>query len=297
MCWRNQIFIDTCLPFGLRSAPKLFNTLADLLSWILEQRRVIPLLHYLNDFLLLGPPNSLMCQNNLTTVKEVRLQLGIPLALEKMEEPSDSLTFLGITLETQHMEVSLPPDKLQYIHSEVSSWLMKKKATKREILSLVGLLKHATKVVKPGHTFISWMYSTVAKVKKLFFYTRLTKDFWSDLQWWHMFVTRWNGVCFFQDSYTESLYDYQMQTDASGTWGCGACFNGQWFQLPWSPEWIPVNISGVAKVGNGWAQAQPIMFGAQPILMFTISFHTYTHAFSDEKIHYNALYSYHIATI
>ena len=37
MRWDQQIFIDTCLPFGLRSAPKLFNILADLLSWILEQ--------------------------------------------------------------------------------------------------------------------------------------------------------------------------------------------------------------------------------------------------------------------
>jgi len=27
-------------------------------------------------------------------------------------------------------------------------------------------------------------------------------------------------------------------------------------------------VSGIAKVGNGWAQAQPIMSGAQPILMF-----------------------------
>jgi len=113
---------------------------------------------------------------------------------------------------------------------------------KREILSLVGLLQHATKVVKPGCTFISRMYSTAAKLKKLSFYTRLTKDFWSDLQWWHMFVTRWNGVSFFQDTSTESLYDYQIQMEASGTWGCGACFNGQRFQLPWSPEWIPVNI-------------------------------------------------------
>ena len=57
-----------------------------------------------------------------------------------------------------------------------------------------------------------------------------------------------------------------------------------------------MRCSGVTKVGNGWAQAQPIMFGAKPILMFTISFHTYTHAFSDKKIHYNALCSYHIAT-
>ena len=42
-----QIFIDTCLPFGLRSAPKLFNVLTDLLSWILEQQQVTPVMHYL----------------------------------------------------------------------------------------------------------------------------------------------------------------------------------------------------------------------------------------------------------
>ena len=113
MCWRNQIFTDTCLPFGLRSAPKLFNIIADLLSWILEQRGVTPLLHYLGDFLLMGPPNSEVCQNSLSTVKEVCSQLGIPLALEKVEGPSDSLTSLGITLDTQHMEARLPPDKVQ----------------------------------------------------------------------------------------------------------------------------------------------------------------------------------------
>ena len=55
MKWRKQLYIDTCLPFGLRSAPKLFNILADLLSWILEQKGVSPLMHYLDDFLTLSP--------------------------------------------------------------------------------------------------------------------------------------------------------------------------------------------------------------------------------------------------
>ena len=32
MSWKGNVFIDTCLPFGLRSAPKLFSILADLLS-------------------------------------------------------------------------------------------------------------------------------------------------------------------------------------------------------------------------------------------------------------------------
>ena len=58
MRWKQQLYIDTCLPFGLRSAPKLFNVLADLLSWILEQQGVSPIMHYLDDFLTLALPTQ-----------------------------------------------------------------------------------------------------------------------------------------------------------------------------------------------------------------------------------------------
>ena len=34
MKWRDKLYIDGCLPFGLHSIPKLFNIRADLLSWI-----------------------------------------------------------------------------------------------------------------------------------------------------------------------------------------------------------------------------------------------------------------------
>lgn len=127
MCWRNQIFVDTCLPFGLRSAPKLFNILANLLSWTLEQHGVTRLLHYLDDFLLMGPPQSPICQSNLLVVKHVCSLLGIPLALEKVEGPSDSLTFLGIILDTQRMEARLPAEKIQCIKTSLSSWLKKRR--------------------------------------------------------------------------------------------------------------------------------------------------------------------------
>ena len=140
------------------------------------------------------------------------------------------------------MEARLPDDKIQCIRTTVSSWLRKKKATKREILSLVGLLQHATKVVKPGRTFVARMYATAAKLKRLSFYTRLTKEFRSDLQWWHMFITRWNGISFLHNALTTSPCDFQIQTDASGSWGCGAHFNGRWLQFPWSEEWAPTSI-------------------------------------------------------
>ena len=108
MHWNNNIYIDTCLPFSLRSAPKLFNILADLLSWIVEEKGVAPILHYLDDFLLLAPPSSDACLSNLNIVKDVCLQLGIPLALEKLEGPSQSLTFLGIILDINAWRQGFP---------------------------------------------------------------------------------------------------------------------------------------------------------------------------------------------
>ena len=241
MTWNEQIYIDTCLPFGLRSAPKLFNILAEFLSWILEQKGVRPLLHYLDDFLIISPAMSPSCSDNLQIIREVCSHLGIPLAVEKIEGPSEILTFLGITLDTHSLEARLPPSKLQRIRNEVKVWLKKKNATKKSILSLVGLLQHATKVVKPGRTFVSRMYATAAKMRKLSHRTRLTMEFKSDLRWWDLFITSWNGISFLYRC-QETSFDHQIWTDASGAWGCGAQFGDQWFQFPWPLEWKPITI-------------------------------------------------------
>ena len=182
------IYVDSCLPFELQSALKIFNILADLLQWCLQQQGVSHIMHYLNDFLMLGPPSSNQCHHNLDIFKQTCQKLGVPLAIKKVEGPSTSLTFLGITLDTAKMEIRLPDEKLARIRQSIDQWLPKKKATKREILSLVGLLQHATKVVCCGRTFVSHMYLTAARLKKLDCYTRLNKEFRSDLWWWHTFL-------------------------------------------------------------------------------------------------------------
>ena len=61
MQWQNNTFIDLCLPFELCCAPKLFNILADLLTWINKQQGVNMAHHYLNDFLMLEPPATNIC--------------------------------------------------------------------------------------------------------------------------------------------------------------------------------------------------------------------------------------------
>ena len=239
MEWHGVIYIDTCLPFGLRSAPKLFNVLADFLEGILLNQGVTFVLHYLDDFLTIGPPGTTVCQHNLSLIIEVCQVLGIPLAIEKVAGPATSLDFLGIVLDTDHMEARLPKDKLVRIQATLHEWLQKRSAKKREILSLVGVLQHAARVVRPGRTFVSRMYATAAGVRELDYFTRLNKEFRSDLHWWNTFLGLWNGVSFFPPKKNP---DSVVQTDASGSWGCAAFSEGQWLQWQWPVEWEKESI-------------------------------------------------------
>ena len=75
-----------------------FLDLADALMWILHSMRVVSALHYLDDFLLLGPT---ICE-----------ELGLPVAPEKTESPCTALTFLGIEIDTVDCQLRLPQEKL-----------------------------------------------------------------------------------------------------------------------------------------------------------------------------------------
>lgn len=54
--WEDQLFVGTALPFGLRSAPIIFSAVADGLEFMIRQAGVSDVGHYLDDFILVGPP-------------------------------------------------------------------------------------------------------------------------------------------------------------------------------------------------------------------------------------------------
>ena len=99
MQWQGKYYVDTYLPFGLRSAPFLFNQFAEALNWILCQNYQVTAIHYLDDFLIVGTPGSDQCASSIQRTLAVCDRLGIPVALDKLEGPSTTITFLGIQLD------------------------------------------------------------------------------------------------------------------------------------------------------------------------------------------------------
>ncbi len=79
------MYVDKVLPFRLGSAPKLYNAVADALLWILGNSDGVEGLHYLDDFLHFGDPNSKQCEWALRSALARCNILGVPVAPRKTE--------------------------------------------------------------------------------------------------------------------------------------------------------------------------------------------------------------------
>ena len=235
MEWEGQLYIDNSLPFGLRSAPKIFNAIADALEWILRQHGVSNIWHYLDDFLVAGTRSSGECARYLHTVIRLCQILGIPLAEEKLAGPATVLAILGIEFDTDRLMLRLPKEKFQRLKQMLAEWASKRSCTRKELQSLIGQLQHASTIVKPGRTFLRRMYDLLSMASLPHHHIRLSGAFKSDLAWWSMFLNAWKGSAMMSPTQTAPPTAV-VTSDASGSWGCGAYCNHQWFQLAWPDE-------------------------------------------------------------
>ena len=244
MLWESQLYIDTVLPFGLRSAPKIFNAIADGLQWVALERGVSNLDHFLDDFIITGKPNTDECKNNLQLLVHTCAILNLPLALSKLDGPTTCLTFLGIVLDTQLLQMRLPNEKLLRLKSTLSKWGGLKCCIKKELQSLIGLLHDASIVIRPGRTFIRRLLDLLkaSHFRPAKAPIRLNVEARSDILWWKQFNTDWNGLSMMQDHHRANP-EIILTSDASGSWGCGAHWQSCWFQHQWSKSTSAYDIT------------------------------------------------------
>ena len=93
MRFKGATYMDTVLPFGLRSAPKVFNAVTDALEWVCRRQGVSNIIHYLDDFFNIGSPHMVECISNLTALRIAFDILGAPLAEHKTVGPAKSIVF------------------------------------------------------------------------------------------------------------------------------------------------------------------------------------------------------------
>jgi hypothetical protein len=228
--------VTFCSHCSLRSAPKIFTAITDAVEWILKQAGVKFVIHYLDDFLLIGAPGSRECAEALEIVKAIFGRLGLPIAIRKLEGPTLCLIFLGIEIDTWAMELRLPVEKLRELQALLEAWLSGQQSrTRDELESLTGKLNHACAVVRPGKTFMRRMFELLAGTRRAHHHVRINTALRSDLIWWATFLTEWNRTSLLQEFGSQRVL-IEFWTDASGGFGCGALWGVrvQWLQAAWA---------------------------------------------------------------
>jgi Reverse transcriptase (RNA-dependent DNA polymerase) len=236
--WNQQYYFFVRLPFGSRSSPKLFDMLSEAIVWIAEHNYgITKMLHLLDDFFVVDSTEEDGWRTKaLLTLLFSRIK--VPLSEKKTVGPVQVIEYLGIILDSQRMEARLPVEKLSRIIQMIKSLLNRRKCKKRELLSVLGHMSFASRVVVPGRSFVHYLFNLTTYVRSLESHVTFNRQSQLELEMWYRHLSDWNGIFFFLDPKTTSSIDLQFSTDASSTVGCGAVFGNEWFSHQWSADMI-----------------------------------------------------------
>ena len=255
--WNNQYYFFTRLVFGSRSSPKIFDTLSQAVCWIAEKEfKINSIIHLLDDFLTVDPPNYL-AERTMSLITHIFASLGIPLSKKKTVGPTKCLEYLGIILDSEKMEARLPQDKLVRICEMLVNFKTKKSCTKKELLSLLGHLNFACRVIHPGRSFISYLISLSCSVKELHHHIKLTEACRLDLNMWLKFLSQWNGISFFLNDHITKAADIKLFTDATDK-AFGGIYGNKWFQGHF-PREIQSSLDPKDKLSMAFNELYPIV--------------------------------------
>jgi len=244
--WNGLFYHEKVLPFGLRSSPCIFNKFATSLNWILKNIcKLAHIMHYLDDFLDVCTPNRSVAAHHRALILDMFAYLGVPVAEEKVEGPTTVLTYLGLELDTDALEIRLPLDKLTSLRDRVSEALHSGAIQKRDLASLLGHLSFASRAVPAGRTFLRRMYDFDMATKSMRPNQRLVipDPARGDLRWWRENLQAWSGKSYFLFEQWMPAAQLHLQTDASGSVGFGAFYNGRWLRGEWSAAEQPQHIT------------------------------------------------------
>jgi hypothetical protein len=229
---------------GASSSCAIFERFSSSLHWIAYNKLNIKhMVHILDDFLILGPPNSVTCQTNLENFLALCSEIGVPIKSEKTQNACQVITFMGLELDSTTMEARLPGDKLLKLRTQLAKFSKHRKITLKELQSLLGLLNFCCTVVPPGRSFLRRLTDLTKKVTRPSHRITLNSESRKDLTAWQLFADHFNGTNLLLQERWVTDTSLHLYTDASGSIGFGAIFQSHWFYGTWTSAQAPLNIT------------------------------------------------------
>lgn len=251
-CLEGQAWQYTCLPFGWSLSPRIFSSAMAEVTRALRQRlpRRVRIRNYLDDFLMVYWRSTQRAAQALANkIRSWMTQFGLRLNDDKSTwEVTQTITHLGLIVDTMRMELRVPSEKLQRLRATAKAVLSevgrhRRWVLKRQVAQFAGFAQSLAPAVAPARFYLRSLYTDIGSTKEWTGKVRLSKQSVKDVRWWSTLPQRWNGRAVVGPEPTLTL-----TTDASKlAWGAcleGASVDGElWAHGHWGPEQQSMHIS------------------------------------------------------
>ncbi len=249
--WNGLYYCSTVLPFGCRSSPYWFNVFGRGLEYMAVKLGASrDTYHFLDDTVTCAR-SQLECNNSIDVFNDTARKAGFELQDHKCTRASQQLEFLGIVINTVDATLSISQSRMHDIIQELKQWQGVTVCTKRALLSIIGKLSFAAKVVRSGRTFLRRLIDLSKSVKHLHYKIKLNSAARADFDWWLSCIDSHNGVNIFPAVWDESKV-VLVFTDASDR-ALGMVVNEVWSVCPFQgsgEKWLqyPIHVRELLAV-------------------------------------------------
>jgi len=179
---------------------------------------------YLDDFFVCGTTFE-RCLEAYNYLIHLLRSLGFQINWQKICDPSQRITFLGIVIDSSNNILTLNREKVESLCTYLENFPAKTK--RRQMESLAGKLSWAANVVPWGRAFIRPIFTMLSNLSGKSC-VQVTPDIRRDLRWW--------SHCLRNGTNSRRIWDgrpvIKLQTDASLVGGGAICQN-DWTYVNW----------------------------------------------------------------
>lgn len=189
------VYVDLCPSFGCRSSSAACQRTSNAISYLMRKQGYT-IYAYLDDFAGCEQSEQ-QAQQAYAHFTRLLEDLGLQLAREKCQKPTQHVTWLGYTVDTRTMEVSIPASKIQELHRECEEWENRHRVTKKMLQSFIGKVLHAAACIRHARKFTACMLMTLRNMGTRN-WTTLTNDCRADVMWFRQYAAKANGIMLYQ---------------------------------------------------------------------------------------------------
>lgn len=213
--------VDCRLPFGSNKGPMIFHRISQAVKRMMARRGYENIVVYLDDFLCIADSYE-KCVETQNILLSLLIELGFEISWKKATGVSQVVEFLGITIDSRVCSASLSSEKVKSLLEKLKTFESKRRASKKQLQSLVGSLNWATQVIRGGRFFLHRILESMNNLREQHHKCKLSADFMKDLKWWIEYLSVFNGIVYTRDTSTVPLH-----SDACGLGG-GVFTQGMW---------------------------------------------------------------------